>query len=457
MGFDRRLQRYLRATAARGAKASRGNVHRADHPTIRCATSTTRSPTRAPAGPLTSPRWSSFEARERLPRWSTSRARRPRWPRLLGRALPLEARLDLMTCTPATLRRRRSRRASLRGRRRRRPRELVRGLLARSGLVRAGRPADRRHVARFSSSGSWPRSTASRGRRVFTAPDDGLSELAGIGTLPPFRRRGIAAAVTAALARRPRARRRVPSSRPGDVDTPACTRRRVRGDATLLAYARSPEVRVHKASGWRQISPAPDGSSPTGFDPWREDVIHDRDAVRPAARRPERVLAAARAAGAFTVAAAPAWPTPLSPSGTPRGPGEVRAQRPRHGDPQGRHGFVPLYGAPRGARRLLLLLASIHKQEPPSHARRALPRPELAEVLRRADAVNVTNARLDVAPVRHAHTLAPRRRLPHHAPPPIGYDDLRRVCRRRAHCRPTRDHSARRRHAWRAAYLSTAG
>ena len=155
----------------------------------------------------------------------------------------LEARLDLMTCTPATVRRPPEtdglRFEAVEGGS---PRELVRGLLSaqRGSFDQVGPPTDD-DVERFSSSGilaTLDGEPVAGG--VFTAPDDGLSELAGIGTLPPFRRRGIAAALTSALASAAFGRGvEIAFLTSGDGDT-----RRVYGRAgfavtsTMLAYAR---------------------------------------------------------------------------------------------------------------------------------------------------------------------------------------------------------------------------
>ena len=75
---------------------------------------------------------------------------------------------------------------------------------------------------------------------VFTAPADGLSELAGIGTVPAFRRRGIAAALTAALAAEAFARGvELAFLTPGDDDTRRVYERAgFEATSTVLAYAR---------------------------------------------------------------------------------------------------------------------------------------------------------------------------------------------------------------------------
>lgn len=73
----------------------------------------------------------------------------------------------------------------------------------------------------------------------YTTPADGLTELVGIGTLPGFRRRGIAAALTAATARDAFANDvTLAFLTPGDADTARVyARAGFASSSTVLAYA----------------------------------------------------------------------------------------------------------------------------------------------------------------------------------------------------------------------------
>jgi ribosomal protein S18 acetylase RimI-like enzyme len=241
MTFDQRLQRYLRGSAARGREVvragpftaffDRGDPMRYLNYAI---PEEGAAPTAEEATALTRP----FAERERLPRLEYVESEAPELATSLEAAgYAREATLDLMTCTPATLRR---------------PAlpagaaleqvtdpERVR-VLRRTQRVAFGQPADGatsglgESVGLLVTVGGEP---AAGG--LFTAPQDGLTELAGIGTLPAFRRRGIAAALTAALAAEAFARGvEIAFLTPGDDDTRRVYERAgLEATTTILAYA----------------------------------------------------------------------------------------------------------------------------------------------------------------------------------------------------------------------------
>src|SRR3954451_5686744 len=201
VSLDRRIQAYIRATAPAGREV----VELAGL----TATFNREDPLRyrnyAIPGP---PPWdldglvAASRSRERLPRLEFVESCFPGLPEQLERAgFTREARLDLMTCTPQTLRRPTAP-ADLEVLDAASDRELVRAMMRaqRAAFEDAGEPSET-DVARFDSTGVLARVDGRpAGGGVFLTPVDGLTEVAGIGVLEPFRRRGIAAAVTSALA-----------------------------------------------------------------------------------------------------------------------------------------------------------------------------------------------------------------------------------------------------------------
>jgi GNAT superfamily N-acetyltransferase len=244
MRFDRRLQRYLRATAARGREVVRcGPFEAYLHPRDPLRYLNYAVPVEGQAVGIedAAALAAEFEVRGRLPRLEFVESEAPGLPAVLEAAgYALEAGLDLMTCTRS-------------------------GLLSPAGPAGLGfelvdasspEPLRRRLVATqracFGQEGDGDGDVGAAigllatldGEPVaagqFTTPGDGLTELVGIGTLEPFRHRGIAAALTAALAAEAFARGvELAFLTPGDADT-----RRVyehagfRANSVILAYAR---------------------------------------------------------------------------------------------------------------------------------------------------------------------------------------------------------------------------
>lgn len=244
MSFDARLQRYLRRTAALGRDAVQVGPFVAlidpDDPmryvnyAVPDAGST---PTAADARALAE----AMQARERLPRLEYVESEAPGLAAVLEEAgYACEARLDLMTCTPQALRDpplpdgarlERVDEAS--------PPELQRRLRV-TQRTAFGVPGEGEHEGMGSSIGilaTLDGQPAAAG--VYTSPADGLSEVAGIGTLEPFRRRGLAAALTAALARSAFADGvDIAFLTPGDDDTRRVYERAgFTATSTVLAYA----------------------------------------------------------------------------------------------------------------------------------------------------------------------------------------------------------------------------
>ena len=243
MGFDRRLQRYLRGSAARGREVVRcgpfeAYLHRRDRlrflnyavPLERATVGIEEAAELAAV----------FEARERVPRLEFVESEAPGLASVLEAAgYELEARLDLMTCTPAALRRP-SGPAGVQL-------EVIEGEDPSARVLRVtqraafGAPdegADHGMGASVGILATLDGEPAAGG--VFTAPEDGLAELAGIGTLPQFRRRGLAAALTGALAAEAFSRGvEIAFLTPGDADTRRVYERAgFRAESVVLAYAR---------------------------------------------------------------------------------------------------------------------------------------------------------------------------------------------------------------------------
>jgi ribosomal protein S18 acetylase RimI-like enzyme len=203
MGFDRRLQRYLRRSAARGREVVPcGPFEAFFHPRDGLKFLNYAVPVEGQAVGIEEARElvSVFAARRRVPRLEFVESEAPGLAAVLEAAgYELEARLDLMTCVPSSLRLPPGP-AGLRL-------EVIEGEHASARLLRAtqraafGAPSEGGDEGMGASIGilaTLDGEPAAGG--VFTAPEDGLTELAGIGTLEPFRRRGIAAALTGALA-----------------------------------------------------------------------------------------------------------------------------------------------------------------------------------------------------------------------------------------------------------------
>jgi ribosomal protein S18 acetylase RimI-like enzyme len=149
----------------------------------------------------------AFVARERLPRLEFLPAAAPVAEDALLRAgFVTDARLPIMTCAPAQLRELAP------------PRDVELGAAAGDALREAaavqnaaygGSPATDADVARLAETvaagGVVGLAREASGRAVgsglVTAPSDGLAELAAVGVLPQWRRRGIAVALTGVLGR----------------------------------------------------------------------------------------------------------------------------------------------------------------------------------------------------------------------------------------------------------------
>ena len=246
--LDARIQSYVREVAARG----RDVVPAGDgwtallHPRDPLRYLNYAVPAAGADGP---PNTAVFAARGRLPRVEYVESQAPALAAALEAAgWSLEARLDLMTCTPQTLRRPDPPAGvtfeEVPGDA---PRETVRDLLAATrGAFGADPPADE-VVASWGAGGGLSllvraEDGAPAGGGSFTAPLDGLTELAGIGVLAPFRRRGIAAALTSALAAAAFERSvDIAFLTPGDDDTRRVYERAgFTATSTMLAYAREP-------------------------------------------------------------------------------------------------------------------------------------------------------------------------------------------------------------------------
>jgi GNAT superfamily N-acetyltransferase len=237
MSLDDRIQAYLRATAPDGREVVElGGL---------TATFNREDPLRyrnyAIPGP---PPWDlgalveASRARDRLPRLEFVESCAPGLAAELEAAgFAREARLDLMTCAapvvvPAP------EGVTLEAVGADAPREVVRGLLraARGAFEEAGEPSET-DVERYGGGGMLAR-VAGRpaGGGFFTMPRDGLTELVGIGVLAPFRRRGIAAAVTSALVTAAGAD--LAFLTPGDDDTRRVYERAgFEATSVMLAYA----------------------------------------------------------------------------------------------------------------------------------------------------------------------------------------------------------------------------
>jgi predicted GNAT family acetyltransferase len=211
---DRRLQQYVRTTVTRSREVERVGPFLAafdrhtDHPFLSYAIPDDDArPTDADVAALIA----AFEARGRTPRLEYLPTVAPdAEAALLAGGLTVEARLALMTCSPA---------------------DVVD--LAAADALRVELPADDRDlydltVAQHAAFGEPPPADrgdaiarqraaleagaiailardgvtgAVVGGGIATRPADGITELAAIGVLEPYRRRGAAGAITARLAR----------------------------------------------------------------------------------------------------------------------------------------------------------------------------------------------------------------------------------------------------------------
>lgn len=249
MGLDERIQAYLRGTAARGRESVRAGdfvAHFHPHDDLRYLNYAIPEPGAATADGLAEP----FAARGRLPRVEYVESCAPSLAAALEAAgYALEARLVLMTCTPET-------HLAVGGPdiepvSAGAPRETVAALLGvqRRAFANVGatEPGDA-DVDRYGRGLGGGLGMLARvdgepaGGGQFTAPADGLSELAGIGVLERFRRRGIGAALTSALAGAAFERGvDVTFLTPGDADTQRVYERAgFRATSTVLAYALGP-------------------------------------------------------------------------------------------------------------------------------------------------------------------------------------------------------------------------
>ena len=241
MTFDRRLQRYLRGSAARGRECVRAGAFTAyfdPGDAMRYVNYAIPEEDAAFAPDGVAALAALFAERERLPRLEYVESEAPELAAALEAAgYTREATLDLMTCTPATLRE---------------------PPLPEGGAIERVEEPERVRVLRRTQRTAFdaPEDGAASGLRgsvgllvtvdgepaaagQFTAPEDGLTELAGIGTLPEFRRRGIAAALTGALAAAAFARGvEIAFLTPGDDDTRRVYERAgFEARSTVLAYA----------------------------------------------------------------------------------------------------------------------------------------------------------------------------------------------------------------------------
>ena len=185
-------------------------------------------------------------ARQRVPRLEFVESCAPGLPEALEQAgFTREARLDLMTCTPpAHVTLPPPPGVGLEVLAPDAPRETVRTMLAaqRAAFADAGEP-DEDDVARYAEVGVLARVDGRVvGGGVLASPRDGLCELAGIGVLEAHRRRGIAGAVTSALAREAFARGvEIAFLTPGDADTRRVYERAgFAATSAVLAYAAGP-------------------------------------------------------------------------------------------------------------------------------------------------------------------------------------------------------------------------
>jgi GNAT superfamily N-acetyltransferase len=201
MSLDDRIQAYLRATAPEGRETVElGGL---------TATFNREDPLRYRNYAIPGdPPWDigalveAARARGRLPRLEFVASCFPGLPEQLEAAgFARESRMDLMTCTePVALPAPEG--VTLELVAGDAPREVVRDLLraTRGAFEDVGEPTET-DVERYRGGGLLARVGGTpAGGGVFTTPRDGLTELAGIGVLEPYRRRGIAAAVTSALA-----------------------------------------------------------------------------------------------------------------------------------------------------------------------------------------------------------------------------------------------------------------
>jgi ribosomal protein S18 acetylase RimI-like enzyme len=203
--IDGRIQAYLRATAARGREVVRvADFTALFHPddSLKYLNYAIPEPGAASVEGLAEP----FVTRGRLPRVEYVESCAPALGSTLEEAgFSLEARLVLMTCTP-------ERHVAIGGAALEdvpadAPRGVVRELITaqRRAFADAGEPTER-DVDRYREISGDGLGILARvdgepaGGGQLTKPADGLTELVGIGVLPPFRRRGIGAAITSALA-----------------------------------------------------------------------------------------------------------------------------------------------------------------------------------------------------------------------------------------------------------------
>lgn len=237
MSLDDRIQAYIRATATAGREVvSLDGLVATFHPRDPLRFLNYAIPGAGPwdlAGLLAASR-----ARDRLPRLEFVESCAPGLvAEVEAFGFTREARLDLMTCTPETLR---WPRAPAHFELVRPGSPLVGSLLtAQRRAFQAAGEVTERDVSGFSATGLLAQvDGVVAGGGVFTPLRDGLCELAGIGVLSAFRRRGIGAGLTAELSALAFARGAdLAFLTPGDDDTRRIYERAgFAATSTMLAY-----------------------------------------------------------------------------------------------------------------------------------------------------------------------------------------------------------------------------
>jgi ribosomal protein S18 acetylase RimI-like enzyme len=205
---DRDIQRYIRIAASQGRETERVGPFLATydpHDALKYLSYAIPDDGARPSPEDVAALAAAYGRRDRLPRLEFLPSVAPAVePALLAGGFTVEARLPVMVCDAATV-------VDVGvpdGIALERPRttEDVRGLLTAQAAAFGGPPPGDDAVARATEGGALrvlARDTASGlvvGGGVATPPAEGTSEIAGIGVLEAFRRRGIAGAVTAWLA-----------------------------------------------------------------------------------------------------------------------------------------------------------------------------------------------------------------------------------------------------------------
>jgi predicted GNAT family acetyltransferase len=209
MATDARIQSYVRIAAAEGRDTERVGPFLATfdrHDALRYLSYAIPDDGAQPSPEDVAALVAAYRRRERLPRLEFLPAVAPEAERaLLAGGFTVEARLPVMVCDPATA----VDLGAPEGIELGRPEgeDDVRGLLTAQAAAFGGSPPGDDAVARAVRTDALrvlARDTASGlvvGGGVASTPAEGTSEIAGIGVLEAFRRRGVAGALTAALAR----------------------------------------------------------------------------------------------------------------------------------------------------------------------------------------------------------------------------------------------------------------